>query len=421
MPGQDCSRFPVWGRRPKAVPRILAHRSPLGKGKPVESEGLREIYRPKKLPTLHSVPCGLIPTFPGHTVHTGRCFPGVLGPFRTPPGSVEVTVRTLLWLSHLLWHSDGELVIGYFTVTHKSDPDGSEEVLAKVASQAAQQSRTLALHVRQHDDIESAAQQKTDSVIENLRANLGKAHQAAVEGAAGNIQLERDREHAAPLKTQPQEIEKAAEAAPSNGTETNKNDGEEQRTESQRLRTDATNTLIELMDTTLQENSRATNTNLEEHGRTIEQDQTECTAGLRVPEGGVRNLFLACEPLVGWRHVAVTRRRTMEDFAHQMRWLVDEAYPETPVVRVVMDNLNTHCPASLYETFPAAEARRIAKRLEFHYTPKHGSWLNMAEIEFSVLSRSCLKRRLPDEETLRREVQALPTNLRCHAVTAGAD
>ena len=130
---------------------------------------------------------------------------------------------------------------------------------------------------------------------------------------------------------------------------------------------------------------------------------------------GVRNLFLACEPLAGWRHVAVTQRRTMEDFAHQMRWLVDEAYPETPVVRVVMDNpvsstgqaLNTHRPASLYETFPAPEARRIAKRLEFHYTPKHGSWLNMAEIEFSVLSRSCLKQRLPDEEALRREVQAL--------------
>ena len=107
---------------------------------------------------------------------------------------------------------------------------------------------------------------------------------------------------------------------------------------------------------------------------------------------GVRNLFLACEPLAGWRHVAVTRRRTMEDFAHQMRWLVDEAYPETPVVRVVMDNLNTHRPASLYETFPGAEARRIAKGLEFHYTPKHGSWLNMAEIEFSVLSRSWRRR-----------------------------
>ena len=132
---------------------------------------------------------------------------------------------------------------------------------------------------------------------------------------------------------------------------------------------------------------------------------------------GTRNLFLACEPLAGWRQVAVTQRRTMQDFAHQMRWLVDEAYPETPVVRVVMDNpvsstgqaLNTHRTASLYETFPAPEARRIARRLEFHYTPKHGSWLNMAEIEFSVLSRSCLNQRLSGEVALRREVDALVT------------
>ena len=91
---------------------------------------------------------------------------------------------------------------------------------------------------------------------------------------------------------------------------------------------------------------------------------------------GTRNLFLACEPLAGWRHVKVTERRTMEDFAHQMRRLVDEAYPGVPVIRVVLDNLNTHRIASLYETFPAPEARRIARRLEFHYTPKHGSWLN---------------------------------------------
>ena len=124
---------------------------------------------------------------------------------------------------------------------------------------------------------------------------------------------------------------------------------------------------------------------------------------------GTRNLFLACEPLAGWRHVAVTERRTMQDFAHQMRWLVDEAYPDVPVIRLVLDNLNTHRTASLYETFPAVEARRIAKRLEFHHTPKHGSWLNMAEIEFSVLSRSCLRQRLPDEEALRREVLALVT------------
>ena len=92
--------------------------------------------------------------------------------------------------------------------------------------------------------------------------------------------------------------------------------------------------------------------------------------------GGTRNLFLACEPKRGWRHVAITRQRTMQDFAHRMRLLVDEAYPEVPVIHLVLDNLNTHRMASLYETFPPAEARRIAKRLEFHHTPKHGSWLN---------------------------------------------
>ena len=124
---------------------------------------------------------------------------------------------------------------------------------------------------------------------------------------------------------------------------------------------------------------------------------------------GTRNLFLTCEPLAGWREVAVTERRTMQDFARRMRWLADEACPEAEVVRVVLDNLNTHRRASLYETFPAEEARRIARRLEFHYTPKHGSWLNMAEIEFSVLSRSCLKQRLSSEEALKSEVDALVT------------
>jgi hypothetical protein len=122
---------------------------------------------------------------------------------------------------------------------------------------------------------------------------------------------------------------------------------------------------------------------------------------------GTRNLFLFCEPRQGWRHVAITQQRTREDFAHQMRWLVDEAYPTAPVVRVVLDNLNTHRPASLYQAFPPAEARRIAKRLAFHYTPKHGSWLNMAEIELSVFGRGILHRRIPDEATLRRRVQAL--------------
>ena len=123
---------------------------------------------------------------------------------------------------------------------------------------------------------------------------------------------------------------------------------------------------------------------------------------------GTRNLFMTCEPLAGWRHVAVTGRRTMEDFAHQMRWLSD-AYPEAEKVRVVLDNLNTHRPASLYEAFEPKEARRVIQRLEFHYTPKHGSWLNMAEIEFSVFSNQCLNRRIEDEESLKREIAALET------------
>ena len=122
---------------------------------------------------------------------------------------------------------------------------------------------------------------------------------------------------------------------------------------------------------------------------------------------GTRNLFMACEPLAGWRHVAVTERRTMEDFAHQMCWLADVAYPEAEKVRVVLDNLNTHSPASLYEAFEPKEARRVIQRLEFHYTPKHGSWLNMAEIEFSVFSNQCLNRRIEDEGSLKREIAAL--------------
>jgi hypothetical protein len=121
---------------------------------------------------------------------------------------------------------------------------------------------------------------------------------------------------------------------------------------------------------------------------------------------GTRTLFLFCDPQAGWRHIVVTEQRTMPDFAHQMKWLVDERYPEATVIRVVLDNLNTHKIASLYETFAPAEARRIAKKLEFHHTPKHGSWLNIAELEFSVLSRQCLARRIPDESTLIRELQA---------------
>ena len=125
---------------------------------------------------------------------------------------------------------------------------------------------------------------------------------------------------------------------------------------------------------------------------------------------GTANLFVMCEPQAGWRHVVVTERRTKHDFAHQMQWLVDERYPDAEVIRVVLDQLNTHRPASLYDTFPAAEARRIRKKLEFHYTPKHGSWLNMAEIELSVLQRQCLDRRLPDVATLTQEVHAYERN-----------
>ena len=132
---------------------------------------------------------------------------------------------------------------------------------------------------------------------------------------------------------------------------------------------------------------------------------------------GTRNLFLACEPLAGWRHVAITERRTMPDFVHQMRWLIDVAYPDAPVVRVVLDNLNTHRMASLYETFPAAEARRIVKRLEFHHTPKHASWLNMAEIEFSALGRSCLNRRNPDVDALQRQITAYDTQRNAAGIT----
>ena len=122
---------------------------------------------------------------------------------------------------------------------------------------------------------------------------------------------------------------------------------------------------------------------------------------------GTRNRFMICEPKGGWRHVEVTGRRTAVDFAHQMKWLVDSAYPDAEVIRLVLDNLNTHKPGSLYEAFEPSEARRIAKRLEFHYTPTHGSWLNLAEIELSVFSRQCLDRRIGDEASLRREVAAL--------------
>jgi DDE superfamily endonuclease len=121
---------------------------------------------------------------------------------------------------------------------------------------------------------------------------------------------------------------------------------------------------------------------------------------------GRRNLFLFVEPQAGRRHVRVTEQRTKVDFAPARQWLVDEGYPEATVILVVLDNLNTHKIASLYEAFAPAVARRIARKLELHYTPKHGSWLNMAEIELSVLQQQCLDRRIPDEATLTREIAA---------------
>jgi transposase len=121
---------------------------------------------------------------------------------------------------------------------------------------------------------------------------------------------------------------------------------------------------------------------------------------------GTANVFAFFQPWVGWRHLKVTAQRTKADFATCMKELVDVHFPHAEVIRLVMDNLNTHNLASLYETFEPAEARRIARKLEIHYTPKHGSWLNMVEIELSVLARQCLDRRISDPTTLEREVTA---------------
>jgi len=121
---------------------------------------------------------------------------------------------------------------------------------------------------------------------------------------------------------------------------------------------------------------------------------------------GVANIFMFFEPFTGQRHVKVTDTRTRLDWAQAMRELSDEIHPEAEKIIVVLDNLNTHTPAAFYLAFEPEEARRLVKRFEFHFTPKHGSWLNMAEIELSVLSRQCINRRIPDEQTLRKEVQA---------------
>ena len=121
---------------------------------------------------------------------------------------------------------------------------------------------------------------------------------------------------------------------------------------------------------------------------------------------GTANLFVFFQPLAGWRHVQVTAQRTKVDFAAAMRYLVDDLFAQAEKVVVVQDNLNTHTPASLYEAFQPAEAKRILDRLEFHHTPKHGSWLNMVEIEIGVLVEQCLDRRIPDADTLKSETAA---------------
>ena len=142
--------------------------------------------------------------------------------------------------------------------------------------------------------------------------------------------------------------------------------------------------------------------------------------------GGVANLFLAVEPLRGWRTVAVTERRTRRDWAHFMRDLAAH-YPEAARIVVVLDNLNTHGPASFYEAFPPSEARSLARRFAIHHTPVHGSWLNVAEIELGVLARQCLDRRLPDRDTLAANVgawtarrNAAPATIDWHFTTADA-
>jgi hypothetical protein len=122
--------------------------------------------------------------------------------------------------------------------------------------------------------------------------------------------------------------------------------------------------------------------------------------------GGAANLFLAWAPFLGWRQIQVTAHRTAVDFAHAVRALVDQQFPDAEAIVLITDNLNTHTPAAFYQAFPASEARRIVARREWHYTPIHGSWLNMAELEWSALARQCLARRIPDRATLAAEIAA---------------
>ena len=132
---------------------------------------------------------------------------------------------------------------------------------------------------------------------------------------------------------------------------------------------------------------------------------------------GSRNLFLACAPHLGWRQIRVTEHRTAIDFAYAVRDLVEQQFPQAERIVLVTDNLNPHRPAAFSQAFPPAEARRILERIEWHYTPTHGSWLNMAELELSVLARQCLERRIPDQATLETEVAAWVQQRNAEAVT----
>jgi hypothetical protein len=137
-------------------------------------------------------------------------------------------------------------------------------------------------------------------------------------------------------------------------------------------------------------------------GRSVRYDYEYCREG-------TCNLFMFLQPLQGWRHIKVTARRTAQDFAHCMQDIVDHHFPKAQVISVVLDNLNTHTPAALYETFAPAEARRILRKLDFRYMPKHGSWLNMAEIEFAVVTKQCLNQRIPDPVTVGQKIAAWET------------
>lgn len=133
---------------------------------------------------------------------------------------------------------------------------------------------------------------------------------------------------------------------------------------------------------------------------------------------GTANLFMAFAPLEGRRHIKVTDRRTAVDYAHMLKHVADNLFADAEIIVLVQDNLNTHKPASLYEAFPPAEARRLAQRFEWHYTPKHGSWLNMAESELGILSDQCLDRRIPDKQTLAKEIRAWQSYRNKHATKA---